>query len=111
MVMELRNLTFLIQDNKILKEMEEDFGRILIMVQQNSPPKPTFASCSQPPHFATVQQDCRPYPAPAISAQPTQTNPYPASCFQPPQKPKVKTEQHIHPTVQAVKVVRSSLNQ
>ena len=80
-------------------------------VQQNSPPKPTSESCSQPPHFPRVQQDCPPHPAPASSTQPTQTKPYPASCFQPPQKPKVKTEQYIHPTVQAVKVVRSSLNQ
>ena len=50
-------------------------------------------------------------PCPSSSTQPTQTKPYPTSCFQPPQKPKVMTEQHIRPAVQAVKVVRSSLNQ
>ena len=33
MVMGLRNLTFLIQDNKTLKEMEEDLGGILTMVK------------------------------------------------------------------------------
>ena len=80
-------------------------------VQQNPPPKPTSESCSQPPHFARVQQDHQPHPAPPSSTQPTQTKPYPTSCFQPPQKPKVMTEQYIHPAVQAVKVVRSSLNQ
>ena len=50
-------------------------------------------------------------PCPGKQYKTDQTNPYPASCFQPPQKPKVKAEQYIHPTVQAVKVVRSSLNQ
>ena len=34
MVMALRNLTFLIQDNKTLKEMEEDLGGILTMVKK-----------------------------------------------------------------------------
>lgn len=35
MVMALRNSTFLIQDNKTLKEMEEDLGGILTMVKKN----------------------------------------------------------------------------
>ena len=37
MLMELHNLTFLVQDNKTLKEMEEDLGRILIMVKKHVP--------------------------------------------------------------------------
>ena len=37
MLMELRNLTFLIQDNKTLKEMEEDLARILITVKKHVP--------------------------------------------------------------------------
>ena len=37
MVMELRNSTFLIQDNNTLREMEEDFGGILIMVKKHIP--------------------------------------------------------------------------
>ena len=36
MVMGLRNLTFLIQDNKTLKEMEEDLGGILTMVKKHT---------------------------------------------------------------------------
>lgn len=35
MVMALRNSTFLIQDNKTLKEMEEDLGGILTMVKKH----------------------------------------------------------------------------
>lgn len=37
MVMALRNSTFLIQDNKTLKEMEEDLGGILTMVKKHIP--------------------------------------------------------------------------
>ena len=37
MLMELRNLTFLVQDNKTLKETEEDLGRILITVKKHVP--------------------------------------------------------------------------
>ena len=37
MVMELRNSTFLIQDNNTLREMEEDFGGILIKVKKHIP--------------------------------------------------------------------------
>ena len=37
MVMELRNSTFLIQDNNTLREMEEDLGGILIMVKKYIP--------------------------------------------------------------------------
>ena len=37
MVMELRDLTFLIQDNNTLREREEDLGGILIMVKKHIP--------------------------------------------------------------------------
>ena len=35
--MELRNLTFLVQDNHTRREMEEDLGGILIMVKKHIP--------------------------------------------------------------------------
>ena len=35
--MELRNLTFLIQDNNTRREMKEDLGGILVMVKKHIP--------------------------------------------------------------------------
>ena len=74
-------------------------------------PQTTAANCSEPPQQPNVQMDCQPHSAPARSTQQTQTKSYPGSCFDPPKKPKVKDEQHIHSTVQAVKVVQGSVNQ
>ena len=74
-------------------------------------PQTTAANCSEPPQQPNVQMDCQPHSAPARSTQQTQTKSYPGSCFDPPKRPKVKDEQHIHSTVQAVKVVQGFLNQ
>ena len=74
-------------------------------------PQTTAANCSEPPQQSNVQMDCQPHSAPARSTQQTQTKSYPGSCFHPPKKLKVKDEQHIHSTVQAVKEVQGSLNQ
>ena len=74
-------------------------------------PQTTAANCSEPPQQPNVQMDCQPHSALARSTQQTETKSYPGSCFDPPKKLKVKDEQHIHSTVQAVKVVQGFLNQ
>ena len=86
----------------------------------------TFPASQGTPEFSTKTYLYKLFTTPTFSQSPagSSSTPCPAkqyatdsnktlssSCFQPPQKPKVKTEQHLHPAVPAVKVLRSSLNE